>query len=147
MRIVFFWTLYGENTESALPLLNFLNLLRVDNIYKHQTLKFIHNWHKHQLPSIFDKYFKYSKNVHSFNTRYASKDNLDQYRARTNTGKQTISSLGFSLWQKWDLKLCLAASIDMLNYVLAYNLCAKSCSGFQFLFSVLKFGSVSVTVF
>ena len=54
-RGVFFSTLYGENTESALPLLNLLDLLTVDNIYKHQKLKFIHNWHKHQLPSIFDK--------------------------------------------------------------------------------------------
>ena len=104
-RGVFFSTLYGENTESALPLLNLLDLLTVDNIYKHQKLKFIHNWHKHQLPSIFDKYFKYAKNVHSYNTRYASNDNLYQSRARTNTGKQTISSLASLLWQKLSIEL------------------------------------------
>ena len=80
VRIVFFSNLYG--------VLNLLDLLTVDNIYKHQTLKFIHNWHKHQLPSIFDKYFKYVKNVHSYMTRYASNDNLYQSRARTNPGKQ-----------------------------------------------------------
>ena len=38
-------------------------------------------------------------------TRYASNDNLYQSRARTNTGKQTISSLASSLWQKLPLKL------------------------------------------
>lgn len=105
VRIVFFSTLYGQNTESALPLLNLLDLLTVDHIYELQALKFIHNWHKHQLPSNFDKYFQYAKNVHSYNTRYASNDNLYQARARTNTGKQAITFMASSLWQKLPLEL------------------------------------------
>ena len=38
IRLIFFATLYGKNTESALPLLNLLDLLTVNNIYRQQTL-------------------------------------------------------------------------------------------------------------
>ena len=41
-----FVTLYGENTESAGPLLNLQELLNVENIYKLQILNFPHKWHK-----------------------------------------------------------------------------------------------------
>ena len=100
VRSIFFATLYGENTESALPLLNLLNLLTLDRIYEVQALIFTHKWHTQNLPTIFDNYFQYAKNIHTHNTRYSSKDNLYKPRVRTNTGKQTISSMATSLWQK-----------------------------------------------
>ena len=64
IRLMFFITLYGKNTDSALPLLNFL-----DCIFR--LLQFSHQWHKKQLPSIFDNYFRYASDVHTYNTRYA----------------------------------------------------------------------------
>ena len=39
-RLIFFATAYGEHTESALPLLNFLDVLTVHNVYRFQILKF-----------------------------------------------------------------------------------------------------------
>ena len=65
-----------------------LNILTVNNIYRHQTLKFIHNWHKQRLPSIIQAHFQYTKNVHNYNTRYSSKDNLYKRRFGTATGKK-----------------------------------------------------------
>ena len=99
IRTIFFATLFGENTERALPLLNLLNILTVNNVFL-QTLKFIHNWHKQRLPTIFQTHFQYARNVHTYNTRYSSKDNLYKGRYRTETGKKTISSKASELWQK-----------------------------------------------
>ena len=54
MRVVFFATLYGKITDIALPLLNLLDLLSVENIFTLQLLTFSHKWHKKQLPNLFD---------------------------------------------------------------------------------------------
>ena len=97
---MFFATLYGENTDSALPLLNLLDLLTVKNIFSLRLLQFSHQWHKKQLPSIFDNHFRYASDVHSYNTRYASEANFYKARFRTNIGKTTFSALAVDYWQK-----------------------------------------------
>ena len=97
---MFFATLYGKNTDSALPLLNFLDLLTVENIFKFRFLQFSHQWHKKQLPSIFDNYFLYASDVHTYNTSYASKSNFYKARFRTNIGKTMLSTLAADHWQK-----------------------------------------------
>ena len=56
VRLIFFATLYGKHTESVLPLLNLLDLLSVENIFAFQLLNFCHQWHKKQLPDIFDQH-------------------------------------------------------------------------------------------
>ena len=101
IRLMFFATLYGENTDSALPLLNLLDLLTVKNIFSLRLLQFSHQWHKKQLPSIFDNHFRYASDVHSYNTRYASEANFYKARFRTNIGKTaTFSALAVDYWQK-----------------------------------------------
>ena len=95
----FFEVLYGENTLSTLPLLNLPDFLTINNVYQFNALKFIHDWHKQSLPSIFNNSFHYAKNVHSHNTRYASQNNLYKSRFRTNMGKQTVSDMATNIWQ------------------------------------------------
>ena len=77
--------------------------LTIENTFKFQAFKFIHNWHIKKLPSIFTNSL-YAKDIHSYNTRYASKDNIHVHvhkvRTRTNIGKQTIASLASELWQE-----------------------------------------------
>ena len=80
-----------KDTESALPLLNLLDMLTVDNIYSLHVLKFAHLWHKGLLPDVFRNTFEYASEVHSYNTRYATQKNLYTPCVRTNTGKQMIS--------------------------------------------------------
>ena len=48
----------------------------VHNVYRFQILKFTYLWHKGLLPKLFSNYFQYASNVHKYNTRYASKQNL-----------------------------------------------------------------------
>ena len=84
-RVVLFEVLYGENTPSALPLLNLLDLLTINNVYQFKALKFIHALHKQSLPSVFNNSFHYAKNVHSHNTRNASQNNLYTCKSRFRT--------------------------------------------------------------
>ena len=60
------------------------------------------------LPKLFSNYFQYASNVHKYNTRYASKQNLFVKKVRTNT-KKTNRRIGYPaciIWNKvpWSLK-------------------------------------------
>ena len=98
IRLIFV-KLYGKDTASALPLLNLLDILTVQNVYRLHALKFIHAWHKGLLPHIFDNFFQYSRDVHSYNTRYSSNLNMYKPYVQTNTGKQAISFGAIDLWK------------------------------------------------
>ena len=90
-RLIFFARTLGELTESALPPLNLLDVLTVNNVYRLHILKFTHLWHKGLLPVLFQNYFQYA--------RYASKpQNLYKPKERTNTGKQTVTFSASVLW-------------------------------------------------
>ena len=52
-RLIFFANTRGKDTESALPLLNLLDILTVHNVYSLHLLKFAHLWHKGLLPDVF----------------------------------------------------------------------------------------------
>ena len=99
IRLIFFIKLHGKDTASALPLLNLLDILTVRNVYCLHALKFIHAWHKGMLPCIFNDFFQYSKDVHTYNTRYSSNANLYKPYVRTNSGKQTISFGTVDIWK------------------------------------------------
>ena len=98
IRLIFFARTFGEQTDSALPLLNLLELLTVNNAYRLQALKFTHLWHKNLLPNVFCDFFQYAGVFHAYNTRYAANQNLYKPRVRTNTEKQTISYMASILW-------------------------------------------------
>ena len=102
--LIFIATAHGEHTESALPLLNLLDVLTV-HVYRSHILKFTYLWHKGLLPKPFSNYFQYASNVHKYNTRYTSKQNLYVKKVRTNVGKQTIGYAACVIWDKIPLNL------------------------------------------
>ena len=77
-RLIFFATAYGEHTESALTLLNLLDILTVNNVYLFQILKFTHLWYKGLFSSSFSTYFRYASSIHNYDTRYSLQDILIQ---------------------------------------------------------------------
>lgn len=81
---------------SPLPFFNLLDLLSVENIFAYQLLNFYYQWHKKQLPGIFDPHFHYASDVHLYNTRYA-RANFYKQHFRTNAGKQTTWLLNCKL--------------------------------------------------
>ena len=98
IRLIFFARAFGEQTDSAVPLINLLELLTVNNVYRLHALRFTHLWHKDLLPNVFHNFFKYASSLHTYNTRYAASQNLYKTRVRTNTGKQTISYMASIFW-------------------------------------------------
>ena len=48
-----FASIFGNVTESVLLLLNLLDVLTVNNLYRLHTLKFTHLWYKGFLPDLF----------------------------------------------------------------------------------------------
>ena len=86
-------------SPSALPVLNLLDVLTVNNVYRLHALKFRYLWHKGHLPSLFDNLFQYASCRHTHNPRYASKQNFCKPRPRTNTGKQMFSYQAIDLWR------------------------------------------------
>lgn len=59
-----------------LPLLKFLDILTVENVFRFFVLKLTYQWHKAELPDVFHEFFRYASSVHAYNTRYAVKNNL-----------------------------------------------------------------------
>ena len=98
IRLIFFVRAFGEQTDSTLPLINLLELLTVNNVYRLHALRFTHLWHKNFLPNVFYNFFKYAGSLHTYNTRYAASQNLSKTRVRTNTEKQTISYMASIFW-------------------------------------------------
>ena len=94
---MFYSKTFGKETESAKPLLNLLDVLTVDNIYRLEILKFEHSWHNGLLPRVFDDMFKYARNMHGYNTRYTAKQNF--YRVNTNVGKQSVTFMAIDIWK------------------------------------------------
>ena len=99
----FFCSLEMNSTwliTSELANLNLLDILTVNNVYQFQILKFTHLWHKGLLPSSFSTYFRYASSIHSYNTRYSSRQNLYVKKVRTNAGKQTIQYGASVVWDR-----------------------------------------------
>jgi len=89
----------GPYTESALPFLNLLDVLTVNNVYRLHALMFTHLWHKGHLPSLFDNLSNMLiLGIHA-TRRYASKQNFCKPLPRTNTGKQVFSYQAIDLWR------------------------------------------------
>ena len=99
VRLIFFGRTFGREMEGAKPLLNLLDLLTVDNIYRLEVLKFSHLWHNGLLPEVFDNTFQYARSIHRYNTRYSAKQNFYKYIIKTNAGKQSLSYMAIDIWK------------------------------------------------
>ena len=99
VRLTFYAKTFCRETESAKPLLNLLDILTVDNIYRLEVSKFSHLWHNGLLPEVFDHIFQYARNMHRYNTRYTAKQNFYKYKVRTNAGKQSVSFMAIDIWK------------------------------------------------
>ena len=76
---MFFATLSGKNTDSALPLLNILEMLTVANVYR-----------LHAYSCMAQRCFaRTASNVHNYSIRYATKLNLHKFRVIKNKYWQT----------------------------------------------------------
>ena len=63
----FFVRTFRREMESAKPLLNLLDLLKVDNIYCLEVMKFSHSWHNGLLAEVFGNTFQYARDSQKYN--------------------------------------------------------------------------------
>ena len=59
---------------------------------------FMHDFHSKVLPTSFRNFFKSVKEVHQYNTRFASKHSYCIPKAKTNYGKFNIRFIGSKVW-------------------------------------------------
>ena len=75
-------------------------------------------------------FFQYASNIHNYNTRYASKQNLYKPRVKSNTVKQMISFIVINLWKKFpdqlkDLNI-FSFSKKLKHYLLTQQYLARN---------------------
>ena len=81
----------------ALPLLNLLDVLAVNNVYRLQAPKFTHSWHKCLLPSLLHDFrFQYIKYINTTPAMFLDKIRIS--KVRTNFDKQTMANTAAILW-------------------------------------------------
>jgi hypothetical protein len=73
-----------------------INILLVQDIYRHRVLKFVYKQQNNLLPKIFDKFYTTKHNIHSHNTR--QKNGLYLTQATSNYGLDSIEHQGILLW-------------------------------------------------
>ena len=115
---MFLATKSGPYTESALPFLNLLDILTVDNFYHLHSLKFTHMCHEGFLPKVSDNLFQYAKSQHTYNTR----QNFCKPCIRTNAGKLMFSFKATDLWQYIPLYLKDLSTFSFAKEVKQYLL-------------------------
>ena len=81
------------------PLYDESNLLRLDDIYKLQVLKFMFSFKKKILPNCFNDYFTIPLEIHGYPTRFACDDNWAvNFCGTKSTTKRTVKFTGCKLW-------------------------------------------------
>ena len=131
VRLIFFARTFGRETESAKPLLNLLDLLTVDNIYRLEVLKFSHSWHNGLLPEVFDNTFQYARSIHRYNTRYSAKQNFYKYKIKTNAGKQSLSYMAIDIWKDLPSSLKDLSVFVFPKYIKRYLLSEQKLNQFS----------------
>ncbi len=75
-------------------------LLKINEIYHFQCLKFIHKFHNNNIAPAFNSYFTYASDVHSYNTRYATNSNFHLPIIHNSFGLRSPSYTGSRLWSQ-----------------------------------------------
>ena len=89
IKIITFFNFYSHSTSlfKNLAILKFVDLIYLD------IALFMHDFHSKVLPTSFCNFFKSVKEVHQYNTRFASKHSYCIPKAKTNYGKFNIRLL------------------------------------------------------
>ncbi len=108
---------FASKRENATPYYNLLKILKFDNIFKLKisifTYKIIHD--KTNIPTVFSQTIQLASTCHSYNTRFAAKQNFGRPKVRTNYGVHTFNFVSSQIWQTIDLETKLSNSVTMFR--------------------------------
>ena len=99
---------YRDHTT---PLFAELKILRFNDLYEFCLCKFMYKYMNNALPSCFNACFTLASNVHSCNTRSASRKHLFVQYSRTTLNKNSLVNRGISNWNKLNDALNLSPTL------------------------------------
>jgi len=92
---------FSHNKASSMPLFHKLNLLKLNDVFKLEIAKVMHNIENSEhLPDYISNNFERVDWTHDHNTRHANKRNNVLSKIRTETGKKSIVYWGPKIWQE-----------------------------------------------
>ena len=89
---------FSNFREHSSPLFKLLNIIKLKYLVTLHALIFMYQYHNHLLPSSFDTFFTSVIQIHSYNTRTASKQSYYPPYVKINYGKCNIIFLGPQIW-------------------------------------------------
>ena len=114
--------LMGKNYRySTNSLHNELEILKVSDIAKTNTVTFIHNYFHDKLSKIFKNYFTVFNEVHNINTR-GSTNNIIIANHKTNFGHSTMKIKGAKLWNNIDADTKKLKNVKLFRKQLKTNI-------------------------
>ena len=108
---------FASRRENATPHYNLFSVLKFDNIFKLKigifTYKIIHD--KSNIPALFSQTIQLASTSHSYNTRFAGKQNFSRTKARINYGVHTFNFVSSRIWQSIDPEIKLSNSVNIFR--------------------------------
>ena len=109
---------FAHSKDSATPYYNLLGILKFENVYKLKVALFTHKilYGSTNISTIFQRSLTRASEIHTYNTRFASKLNFHRPKANNNYGTSTFAFVSSQLFQQI-LKDCrtLPSAIN-INY-------------------------------
>ena len=96
---------FAYSRDSAMPYLNLLGILTLENIYKFKVALFTHKIINNttNIPDIFKGTLTLASKAHSYNARFVSNLNFHLPRIMNNYGAATLAFAGSKIWKKFPL--------------------------------------------
>ena len=93
---------FAHSRDSAMPFLNLLGILTLENIYKFKVPLFTNKITNNttNIPNIFKGTLTLASEVHSYNTIFVSNLNFHRPRIMNNHGAATFAFAGSKIWEK-----------------------------------------------
>ena len=92
---------YAHSRDNATPYYNLLGILKFENVYKLKVALFTHKIlnASTNIPTIFHRTLTLASEIHTHNTRFASKLNFHRPKANNNYGTSTFAFVSSKLWE------------------------------------------------
>ena len=84
--------------KKLLPIYSNLNLLKFNNVFNLEVLKFVFKFRSKTLPSCFNEYFRQAAQIHDHSTRFSSEKNLVSMRCSKSLTQRSIRYTGCNIW-------------------------------------------------
>ena len=92
---------FAHSRDSATPYYNLLGILNFENVYKLKVALFTHKILKGStnISTIFHRSLTRASEIHTYNTRFATKLNFHRPKANNNYGTSTFAFVSYQLWE------------------------------------------------